>query len=261
MVNIINKVKSMFEGNGGDMEIHKVLVTGFPHSGTSIMRAVLGNVDGVYAHPFEATMVTEKMAKKAKQENASRVVVKWPWNRTDFFDAEHEVFGEYKKIFVIRSPYYTYSSLNDIKSANEPHTRLGDWQKAAQYWIALNESDRKDMICVKYEDLFLRDYTGMREVISKVGITEYNHNAYRENETYTHQIDNFKAEDVKSVPRAGIEHSKYRLWQMKQPFKSTNGPARLNLTKEQIREISSMVETTVLGYSGQVICDLLKTTR
>ena len=49
MVNIINKFKSMFEGNGGDMGIHKILVTGFPHSGTSIMRAVLGNVDGVYA--------------------------------------------------------------------------------------------------------------------------------------------------------------------------------------------------------------------
>jgi hypothetical protein len=260
-VDIINKFKSVFEKEPGQYTLDKVLITGFPHSGTTILRAILENIDCVYAHPWESNIASAAICKNALKSGASHVVVKWPNINESFFDSNHDVYGDYKKIFIIRNPFYTYSSLNKSKTADSPGVRMDDWQKTAQYWLSVNEEARDDVICIRYEDLFARGYEGTQRVISGLGIKEYDPSVYEENEKYSHQIEDMTGEiTIHSTARLN-DHSKFRRWQVHQEFKCANEPSGLYLSWEQINKISSMLETSVLGYTGDVMCQLLKPTK
>ena len=249
----------MFEKEPGEYSLNKVLITGFPHSGTTILRAILENIDCVYAHPWESGVASSAVCKKAIKEKASHVVVKCPNINESFFDADHEIYKDYKKVFIIRNPYYTYASLNKSKTANNPGVRMEDWQKTAQYWLALEEEKRDDVICVKYEDLFARSFEGIQRVISGLGIKDYDPAVYEENEKYSHKVNDITGElSCNSTSRIN-DHVKFRRWQIHQPFKCANQPSGLHLKWEQVQVISNMIEPTVLGYTGDIMCQLLKT--
>ena len=261
-MDIINKFKSVFEKEPGKYSLDKVLITGFPHSGTTILRAILENIDCVHAHPWEATLASNEICKTAVKSGASHVVVKCPNIQDSFFDESHEVYKDYKKIFIIRSPFYTYSSLNRSKSENAPGVRLDDWQKTAQYWLAVKgERGREDVICIRYEDLFPRGFEGIREVISALGISDYDNSVYEENEKYSHKIEDISGDLTCNSTTHINDHKRFRRWQVHQKFKCSNTANSLNLSFDQINRISSMIETSVLGYTGDVMCQLLKPTK
>ena len=260
-MDIINKFKSVFEKEPGQYTLDKVLITGFPHSGTTILRAILENIDCVHTHPWEATLASNEICKTAVKSGASHVVVKCPNIQDSFFDESHEVYKDYKKIFIIRSPFYTYSSLNRSGSENAPGVRLDDWQKTAQYWLAVKEEDRDDVMCIRYEDLFTHGFEGMQRIIGGLGIKNYDPSVYEENEKYSHKIEDMSGDLTCSSTTRINDHKRFRRWQVHQKFQCSNTVNSLYLSFEQINRISSMIETSVLGYTGDLMCQLLNPTK
>lgn len=68
----------MVTANAKEGHMRKVLITGFPHCGTSIVKSKLGECSNAYEHPEEAMAVTDAMQAAAQSEGKDVVLVKWP---------------------------------------------------------------------------------------------------------------------------------------------------------------------------------------
>ena len=80
----------------------KILICGFPHCGTSILKSIIGHIEDVEEIYNETTVITKNSAKKF-------ILGKFPFALDSFFD---EKYKDYIKIFIIRNPLFVFSSLN-----------------------------------------------------------------------------------------------------------------------------------------------------
>ena len=82
--------------------MQKILICGFPHCGTSILKSIIGHCDDVE----EIYNETHKICKDTKKQF---ILAKCPFTLDSFFNKECE---DYIKIFIIRNPLFVFSSLN-----------------------------------------------------------------------------------------------------------------------------------------------------
>ena len=80
----------------------KILVCGFPHCGTSILKSILGHIEEVEEIYGETVVINTNSNKKF-------ILCKYPFTYDKFFDEEYK---DYIKIFIIRNPLFVFSSLN-----------------------------------------------------------------------------------------------------------------------------------------------------
>ena len=80
----------------------KIIIFGFPHCGTTILKSIIGHIDSV-EYIIEETQIINKSTEK------EYIMCKWPFTEEDFFGNKYE---DYIKIFIIRNPMYVFSSLN-----------------------------------------------------------------------------------------------------------------------------------------------------
>ena len=85
----------------------KIIIFGFPHTGTTILKSIIGHIDNVYEIVDEKPNIDDN---NVDYINYNFVLCKWPYliNEntllTNYYD--------YIKIFIIRNPLYVFSSLN-----------------------------------------------------------------------------------------------------------------------------------------------------
>jgi hypothetical protein len=84
----------------------KLMVTGFPHCGTTILKSVIGHCDNVKELVHETAIICEE----DMNSDHEFILCKWPWARENTF--RDKKFNDYIKIFIIRNPLWIYSSLN-----------------------------------------------------------------------------------------------------------------------------------------------------
>lgn len=83
----------------------KVLVFGFPHCGTSILKSIIGHIEDVEEIYEEIVSIDKKSDKKF-------ILGKYPWTIDDFFGKKYE---DYIKIFLTRSIFVTYKFTKNLK--------------------------------------------------------------------------------------------------------------------------------------------------
>ena len=81
----------------------KILICGFPHCGTTILKSIIGHCEDVLE------IVDETMKINNKSSDKPFIICKWPFAKDVFFNKPYE---DYIKIFIIRNPLYVFSSLN-----------------------------------------------------------------------------------------------------------------------------------------------------
>ena len=202
----------------------KVIIFGFPHSGTSILKSIIGHCDNV------EEVINERNTIKNNSDK-DFIVCKYPHTLDSFFTSKYD---DYIKIFIIRDPRYVFSSLNKRLNYN-----LNNIHSIKQYIKTIKNfsknliTPRKDIYCLKYEELFPNNFKVLRDMFDSIGF-QYTDKVF-DNSQYENSIH--KGSKIPKELPENKDHLRYRMYQINQPFKNMNDVKKLDLTKEQLYEL------------------------
>ena len=202
----------------------KILIIGFPHSGTTILKSIIGHIEEVEEIRNETKVIE-------KNSNKKFILGKFPFAHENFFGEEYK---DYIKIFIIRNPLFVFSSLNKRFNYNILDNHNFDkYVNILKMFIKYRNNPRKDIYTIKYEDLFTNNYSDLKKILDDIGF-QYDDRIF-DNTKYTNFCEggmplvNFK-------PPNNI-HELYRTWQINQPFISNNDISKIDLNDDQKEEI------------------------
>lgn len=201
--------------------IGKILVCGFPHSGTSILRVLIGNHDDVYDVTQECDTVSNMHLTEAQKNGASYVVVKMPFTPKTFAK-----YTSYKIVCIIKNPFDVFGSLH-LRFGNKLpscHT-LTDWERFATHWNSLRQGAFPNIMPVRYEDLFDNEYHTIKSIFSFLELPL---------KVCAQQIVSVSSpvsilDPDSPVPEDCPErknHGQFRQWQINQPFENKTGQSQ-----------------------------------
>jgi len=202
----------------------KILICGFPHCGTSILKSIIGHIEDVEEIYNETCVIDKNSDKKF-------ILCKYPFTSDDFFGKEYK---DYIKIFIIRNPLFVFSSLNKRFNYEIPNDHNFDcYINTLEKFIKYKTNPEKNIYTIKYEDLFENNYAELKKILNDIGF-QYDDSIF-DNSKYTNVIINgVKLLDEKPQ---NDHHDHYRTWQINQPFISNNGISKIDLNEVQIEKI------------------------
>lgn len=231
--------------------IKKILVTGFPHCGTSILRAKIGDATNVYEQTVESVFPIEsELDNYAKSDKEFFLwkdpILRWDLTQNGFGDKLNTPYKDDIIVAIIRNPYYVFTS--QIKRELDPfstqfHT-VYDYIKFAQLFLEAKDKMFPNVHCVRYEDLFENDFFEIKSIMNKIGLLFEDTIFYQKNKIYTMNIEPIK---IRKKSKHGTDE--YRVWQMNQPFENFNNKTKIKLPNELVEIFKSSEEITKLGYN------------
>jgi len=202
----------------------KILICGFPHCGTSILKSIIGHIEDVEEICNEIQVITKNSGKKF-------ILCKFPFTNDKFFG---EKYKDYIKIFIIRNPLFVFSSLNKRYNYSIPNNHNFDcYINTLTKFIKYKNNPKKNIYTIKYEDLFENNYEEFKKILNDIGF-QYDYSIF-DNSKYTNSIiSGTKLVDKKPQNN---NHGVYRTWQINQPFISNNDISKIDLNEIQIEKI------------------------
>ena len=248
------------------MDKVKIIISGYPHTGTSILKSKIGECNGVYELPYEYYEIRQCDIDNSKDKKF--IVVKTPVLPVEFrIDGPLEIaknsnikYHNYKSILTIRNPWYVFTSI--IKKGLDPLAKLdnSNWQKL-EYFITINEyfaaAEKflearnnkeicKNIFTIKYEEFFENNYANLKILFDKIGL-EYNNEIFdSRTKDYIH-FPNVKYSDFTEEPKEYDKWGKYRTWQINQPFQNMN--SEVDIPEELNKMLSESPIIKELGYT------------
>jgi len=243
----------------------RIFVTGFPHSGTTILRAKLGTGDNVFEQKLESFYPSDL----EEYQTSGKEFYLWknpvillfednPFNfilENSFRSKSESYYKDDDVIFIIRNPYYSYSSIYKIfkkkfgklKSTQHLLTNFEqDFIPTAKLFLDTYLNPVPKVYTLYYEELFENNFQVLRNVMDKIGI-QYGDLSSSD----TKHLINY----VQEVPDSKPEHyvgdvGYYRTWQINQPFTNFNDPSKLDLPQRFIDYLDSSEIVSKLGYTN-----------
>jgi hypothetical protein len=202
----------------------KILIHGFPHCGTTILKSIIGHIDDVEVIYKEVNVIN-------KHSNKKFILGKYPFTHNFFFNNEYR---DYIKIFIIRNPLFVFSSLNKRFNYKIPDNHNFDkYINTLKKFIKYKNNPEKNVYTIKYEDLFKNNYEDLKKILNDIGF-QYNNSIF-DNSKYNNIISsNIKNNNKK--PK-NTNHVAYRTWQINQEFKSNNDISKIDLNYSQKKKI------------------------
>lgn len=229
--------------------MRKILIFGFPHSGTTILKSIIGHIDGVHEIINEKYKIDDSDILKAKKSGKHTTVCKLPYFGNVFLTEE---FKSYHKIFVVRNPVWIYSSLNkrfDIKdtfSENykvlETQASLAKWSDTARLFNWFREGSPYNIITIKYEEFFENDFQNIKNILDKIGF-EYTDKIFDNSKYKNYSVEGVEIPDV--MPK-NVDHADYRTWQINQKIQNLNTPDKIFLLPHQLSHFKNCPHTKLL---------------
>lgn len=228
--------------------MYKIIIYGFSHNGTSILKSIIGHIDNVYEVINEAAGINKYIIDNAKKcKNKDTILIKTTQGRLqcDFFNDIQ--YNDYIKIFIIRNPVYVFSSLNKRSNYNiwDSHS-IEKYIEIANKFIELQNDNRlnKSIFLIKYEDLFENNYQNLTDIIKKIKFLNFNEKIYNNklyknyvNENHTIVPENEPPSQINGIKC--INHHMYRTFQINQEFKNMNHINKIDLTDKQKKIIKN----------------------
>jgi len=208
----------------------KIIIFGFPHTGTTILKSIIGHCHNVEEIIAESSTIPVRSLKNTEKDF---IVCKHPHLIDDFFT---DKYSDYIKIFIVRDPRFVFSSLN--KRFN--YKKLNWWHDLDKYISVIKKfsrytlTPRKDVYCLKYEDMFPDNFKVLRNMFDDIGF-KYSDDVF-DNSKYENKILN-KCRIPDELPE-NTDHARYRTYQINQPFKNMNDDKKIDLTEEQLEKIT-----------------------
>jgi len=241
-----------------------VLVCGVPHGGTTIVRKLIGNIDGVYDHPNEIDAIMginpSTFLKKIEKTDHKAIVVKSPFtpkNITKHKDFKivfilkncFDLYGSYRKRFKTESHYTkTYVDRYGIASYN---TLAGIWLN-----IRKNPDSFPNIYPIKYEEMFDNDYSKVKDLVRWLGF-EWEDSIISSDRVAGHQNWHNrpipKVDNPDTLKNTGADNVPLRYWQINQPFQDMTGKSKHYIfknTKMQLDKLPILKELDYLKFGN-----------
>ena len=202
----------------------KIIICGFPHCGTSILKSIIGHIKDV-----------DEIQNETKQINITSnkpfILCKWPFTPQEFFTRK---YADYIKIFIIRNPLFVFSSLNKRFNYNIPNNHsFSEYLSTIQSYVKYSDNPQNNIYTIRYEDLFQEQYKNFKNILDCIGLKYENDIFMNKNFTNT-IISNNKLPTY--IPK-NTDHNNYRTWQINQPFVCNNILSKLDLLDSQKQQI------------------------
>jgi hypothetical protein len=229
----------------------KVFVTGFPHSGTTILRGIIGKCDSV----FDQHKEFGDPSNYNPNSPYDFFVWKHPFLPTVFRNNGYSVkpnsnFSDTIIIQIIRNPWYTFTSLykrslefNEFSIFdNKNGHSLSYWENSAQRFLEAEENKYKDVYVIKYEDMFDNDFQKLKSIFESIGL-KYSDAIFQNNKIIKHN----NSEYIEDYDKTGDVGELYRTWQINQPFQNMN--KSVNIPNEFSEILSNSEIVKKIGYT------------
>ena len=203
----------------------KILISGYSHCGTSILKSIIGHIEDVEEIIDECDKINKVTDKKY-------ILCKSPQIQQKFFSEEYK---DYIRILIIRNPLFVFSSLNKRYG----HYKLSEFHSIKNYIFAIKmflkykNNPETNIYTIRYEDLFENNFYNLKEILNKIDL-KYDDSIFN-NTNYKNAISS-NTELVYKKPK-NTDHAKYRTWQINQPFISNNDVSKLDLSEIQKQQI------------------------
>jgi len=204
----------------------KIIIFGFPHSGTSILKSIIGHIDNVYEIIDETKYINTSKFKTNKEF----ILCKYPYTIPEFFGDKYK---DYIKIFIVRNPLFIYSSLNKRFSYNfstRSNLHIDSYINTIKTYIYFLNNPMKNLYLIKYEDLFKDNFKELKIILNNLKLN-YSDDIF-DNSKYSNKI----VTSIKNVPEKkplNIHHEEYRTWQINQEFVNNNNLEKISLLEDQ----------------------------
>lgn len=203
-----------------------ILVNGFPHCGTSILKSIIGNCNNVYCHPGESFSVSDEHKRIYLEKGYDFIVIKWPYYINS---------NVFKKVLIIRNPYYVFSSLSLRHHGKLPTDNdhlFSTYENYASNFLKIRESPPIDIITVKYEDLFVNNFYFFRKILDEIGCA-YDDLLFDNEGKKNTALIGFDIPEYK--PDRG-DHGNFRTWQINQKFHNMNYRENLKFLDDNLKK-------------------------
>ncbi len=234
------------------MPAQRILVTGFPHCGTTILRAKIGDCKDVYDAVGE---FGEPPGYSPAIKN-KWYVWKCPFLHTEFrnntFAIKKNIWLEHDIIIpIIRNPWNVFTSLYKRGTDNNEFNVLNNGQgHSASYYLNAAEvildafKNKYDKVYpIKYEDIFENNFEKLREIFDSIGL-EYDESVF---ESRTKVYQHHSIPYIEDYDTAQSYKPELRVWQINQPFQNMNDVVDIPEELNKIFTESSIIKE--LGYS------------
>lgn len=224
--------------------MQKIIVTGFPHSGTTILRKIIGNHPRVHDIGRETYMIEKKHLQEAakknkgKQHPTTNIVIKGPWGSKVFDNLEK--YKDYKIVCILKNPLDVYASFAvRFKDEKMPEKyNFEHWEsfsKSIHHHHSKNVQNvhSKNVHFILYHEMFDKNFTNLKKLFTWLNLT-WKDKVVTGNTTRRIPINYYYV--PKQKPHR-IENEKFRSWQTNQPFKDMTNTIRNKLDKKLKKRI------------------------
>jgi hypothetical protein len=194
--------------------MQKILVTGYPHCGTTILRKIIGNHSLILDIPLEMRTIDNGQIRRAKALGKIGVVIKEPFllRLGKNMRQIREKYKDYKIVMIMRNPVDIVSSMNMRFNNDIPSNHsFEQWQRYAHIYLdPISDFAFK----IKYEEMFDNDYQKLKELFVWLGL-EWSDDVINTNEDRkTNHNRGVLPKDDEQPPRNHSDN--FRTWQINQ---------------------------------------------
>ena len=225
-----------------------ILVTGFPHCGTSILRAKIGECDNVYDDPRESRFPSAEARIKARESKSEFLVWKDPLLPHPLFKDGYthlEYMPNYKNriiFFILRNPYYAFSSLVDgwfMNPYSSENQMLAVYERTAKIWLDFKENPHAfpNVYPIRYEDMFDNDFKLLKDIFNEIGL-KYSDDIFL-NRSREYEMVSYRGKAI------------IREAQINKPFVNNNGMKEVKLSYHLTNNLDrNLLIQNKLGYKN-----------
>ncbi len=218
----------------------KIIIFGFPHCGTTILRSIISHIDDVYEINPEVCHIDESTI---DCKNKKYILCKWPYLLdTAKIDTKYK---DYIKIFIIRNPIYVFSSLNKrMNYIFDKNHSIEKYISTIKQFIEYKNNNKYDnLYLIRYEDMFENNFEKLKEMFNKIGFIYnndiFNNEKYKNIVQYGEDLEIPKQKPlITEKPHNNKKHTEYRSYQINQPFINNNDVKNIDLLDEQLHEFT-----------------------
>jgi len=233
----------------------KILITGYPHTGTTILKSKLGECANLHECINECDYVYERIIHDSGDKEF--ILVKSPVlpleirkHKLNFnvYSEQSRYFG-YSIILTNRNPWNLFTSI--IKRGYDPLSGCKDHLNSKYYhtieeylvmceiFLDALKNNYPNVYAIRYEDFFENDGASIKSIMNSIGL-QYSDNIFQ-NKTKQYKIDS-RVQVPNEKPMDITFNELYRNWQINQPFQNMNGDVDIPDELSDILENSAIIK-------------------